>query len=312
METVDMHQESREALLKRASWIAIVGNSILALLKLGAGYFGNSLAVLSDGIDSSTDVVISLMTLYAAVVAAKPSDRKHPYGHGRAETVATTVLSFVIFFAGAQLLWGAVSGLIKNTQHEMPSTFALLATGISVVGKLILASTQRHYGKRANSPMLLANAKNMQMDILTSVSILVGLGITFLLGIPMLDRVLAALVALWIIKNAYEIFKDANTELMDGGAEHQLYVAVFAAVASVPGAMNPHRCRIRRLGSNVMIDLDIEVKAEMTVKEAHRIATAVEQAIKRDLQSVYDVVVHVEPEGAGAHDERFGLSADNH
>lgn len=304
--------DSREALLRRASWIAIIGNAFLAAIKIAAGHFGDSLAVLGDGIDSSTDVAISIMTLVIATIASRPGDREHPYGHGRAETVATTVLSFIVFFAGAQLLWGAVTGILGDPPREVPSRMTLVVTVVSIIGKLLLSYSQLRYGRRTNSSMLLANARNMQMDVLTSVSVLVGLAFTFLLDMPLVDRIVAALVALWILKNAFAIFRDANAELMDGGADHALYGDVFAAVATVPGALNPHRTRIRRLGAKLMVDLDIEVTPEMTVAAAHRIATAVEQAIKTRLPEVYDVVVHVEPEGAGAHGECYGLSAADH
>ncbi len=302
----------RERLLKRASWIAIGGNAVLAGLKVGVGYFGGSLAVLGDGIDSSADVAISVMTLVIAGIVMRPGDREHPYGHGRAETVATTVLSFLVFFAGAQLLFGAVSGIIGDDVRDLPSRLALVVTVVSIVGKLLLAWNQAHYGRLAASPMLAANARNMRMDVMTSVSVLVGLVLTFWLEMPLLDRIVAALVALWILKTAVEIFREANTELMDGGAGHALYEAVFSAVASVPQAHNPHRTRIRRLGAKLVVDLDVEVDPSMSIAAAHHVATAVEQAIKTRLPEVYDVMIHVEPEGAGRHDECYGLSAAEH
>jgi cation diffusion facilitator family transporter len=299
----------RERLLKRASWIAITGNGVLALLKVGVGHFGGSLAVLGDGIDSSADVAIAIMTLVIAGIVMRPGDREHPSGHGRAETVATTVLSFIVFFAGAQLLWGAVSSIIRDEVRELPSRLALVVTVVSIVGKLLLAWSQAHYGRLAESSMLAANARNMRMDVLTSVSVLVGLVFTFVLGMPLLDRIVAALVALWILKTALGIFREANAELMDGGAGHALYAMVFDAVATVPLAHNPHRTRIRRLGAQLVVDLDVEVDPAMSVADAHQVATAVEQAIKARLPEVYDVMVHLEPEGAGCHDERYGLSA---
>lgn len=302
---------AREHLLKRASMIAIVGNAVLAIMKVAVGHFGSSLAVLGDGIDSSADVAISVMTLMAARIAAKPGDAEHPYGHGRAETIATTILSFLVFFAGAQLLWGAVSGIFYSSPQQLPSRLVLGVTVVSIVGKLLLAWNQAWYGKKAGSAMLLANARNMRTDVLTSVSVLVGLAFTFILGLPLLDRITAGLVALWILKTAYEIFREANTELMDGGAAMEEYQSVFDATNSVVGARNPHRARIRRIGARLVVDLDIEVEPNMTVADAHGVATRVEAAIKERLPDVYDVMVHVEPAGAGRHDECYGLSADD-
>jgi cation diffusion facilitator family transporter len=299
-------------LLKRASIIALVGNMVLAAAKLVVGAISGSLAVVSDGVDSSTDVAIAIMTLIIASFIDKPGDREHPYGHARAETMATTALAFIVFFAGAQLFLGAAESLISGERPPMPAKLAIWVTVLSVLGKLGLAWSQFAIGKRTGSAMLIANGKNMRGDVVTSASVLVGLGITYIVGLPVIDRVLALLVSLWIIKNAVGIFMEANTELMDGTSDRGPYGEVFQAVASVPGAGNPHRTRIRKLGSRLMVDLDIEVSPALSVGGAHDIAVGVEHAIKARLPDVYDVIVHVEPWGNLETEERYGLTPDDH
>jgi len=302
--------EERARLLRRASVIALVGNAILAVAKVSVGFISGSLAVLSDGVDSSTDVVIALLSLFTSRIIDKPGDREHPYGHGRAETMMTTVLAFIVFYAGAQLLIRAASSLIAGEAAAMPGKIAIVVTLASIAGKLILAWTQFDLGKKTGSAMLMANGKNMSGDVVTSVSVLVGLAASYLLGLPVLDRVMAILVSLWIIKNAVGIFMGANTELMEGSDDHGPYALVFEAVASVKGAGNPHRTRIRRLGASLVVDLDIEVAPRLTVAAAHKIAAQVETAIKERLPEVYDVIVHVEPAGNLESDERYGLRPD--
>lgn len=304
--------ENRAALIRKASLIAFWGNAVLAMSKIFVGYLSGSLAVVSDGVDSATDVAIAIMSLVAARIATKPGDKEHPYGHSRAETVATAVLAFVVFFAGAQLLMSAASSLLSGAKAEMPSLVAIVVTLVSIVGKLFLAYSQFAYGKKAGSSMLMANGKNMSGDVVTSVSVLLGLGLGLLFGLPILDRVMALLVSLWIIKNAVVIFMEANTELMDGSVDDGPYVEVFSAVNSVPEAGNPHRTRLRRLGAFIVVDLDIEVEPEMTVAAAHGIALAVERAIKARLPDVYDVIVHVEPKGNAEEGEAYGLTPAEH
>jgi cation diffusion facilitator family transporter len=299
--------KDRASLLKRASIIALVGNALLAGAKLVVGFLSGSLAVVGDGIDSSTDVVIAIVALFTARIVDKPGDREHPYGHSRAETVATTVLSFVVFFAGSQLLMRTASALISGEAAEIPSKIAIAVTAVSIAGKLLLSWSQFSYGRKAGSSMLIANGKNMRGDVVISASVLVGLGFTFILRMPVLDRVTALLVSLWIIKVAAGIFREANTELMDGTEGAGPYGEIFAAVSSVPAAGNPHRTRVRRLGSLLVVDLDIEVDPDLTVQEAHGISVDVERAIKQALPEVYDVIVHVEPRGNREEDERFGL-----
>jgi cation diffusion facilitator family transporter len=297
---------NRAALLQRASVIALVGNALLAAAKLIVGFSSGSMAVLGDGIDSSTDVVIAIVALFTARIVDKPGDNEHPYGHSRAETVATIVLSFVVFFAGSQLLVRTASSLIAGEAASLPSVTAIAVTIVSIAGKLLLSWSQFYFGKKSGSSMLIANGKNMRSDVVISASVLVGLIFTFILKMPILDRVTALLVSLWIIKVAAGIFKEVNTEIMEGTEGAGPYNEIFAAVSSVPGAGNPHRTRVRRLGSFLIVDLDIEVEPDMTVRAAHEIAHEVERAIVRALPEVYDVIVHIEPHG-NKEDERFGL-----
>jgi cation diffusion facilitator family transporter len=303
--------EERKNLLRRASLIALVGNAVLAGAKLAVGAIAGSLAVVSDGVDSTIDVAIALLTLITAAIVDKPGDKEHPYGHTRAETMATTALAFIVFFAGAQLFLRAITALIQGERPALPATIAIWVTLVSIAGKLLLAWSQFSIGKKAGSAMLIANGKNMRADVVTSVSVLVGLGASYLFDLPILDRILALLVSVWIMKNAVDIFLEANTELMDGTTDQGPYASVFAAVASVPGAGNPHRTRIRKLGTRLVVDLDIEVDPTLSVAKAHRIAMAVEQAIKASLPEVYDVITHVEPRGNLETEERYGLSPED-
>lgn len=302
--------ENKSALIKAASLIALIGNLILAGVKIGAGLYTDSLAVLGDGIDSSVDVLIAIMALAVARVISRPADRGHPWGHGRAETVATALLSFLLFFAGAQLILNSAAQLLFGEPREVPSKAAIIVTLISIAGKLFLAWIQYRFGKRAGSAMLRANAKNMASDVLLSVGVLLGLAFSIKLGIGAIDSATAILVGLWVIKASVGIFIEANTELMDGSRETESYQAVFDAVRSVSGAGNPHRTRMRRIAGLWDIDIDIEVAPDLTVSEAHRIATRVEGAIKERLEGIYDIMVHVEPEGDHRDQEAegFGLS----
>lgn len=282
----------------------------MAVAKISVGFLAGSLAVVGDGVDSSTDVVISLVALAAAAVISKPSDKEHPYGHARAETTATTILAFVIFFAGAQLLLTTIHDLRDGQAREVPGVAALWVTAVSILGKLALAWSQFSIGKKTGSTMLVANGKNMRNDVIMSAAVLLGLGVTSALGTPIVDSIMAILVSVWVMRSSFGVFREATDEIMDGKADPALYRLVFEAVRAVPGAGNPHRARVRRLASLYDIDLDIEVDGRRSVREAHEIAQAVELAIKDRIDGVYDIVVHVEPSGAGEHDEQYGLNED--
>jgi cation diffusion facilitator family transporter len=301
--------ENRAAFIRAASLTALFGNLILGAVKIVSGIRGNSLAVLGDGIDSSVDILIAVMTLVVSRVISRPADQGHPWGHGRAETVATALLAFLLFFAGAQLILSSLANLIFGKPRDLPGKLAVIATLISVAGKLVLALVQYYFSKKADSAMLRANVKNMSGDVLLSVGVLAGLGFSIETGTASVDSATAILVGIWVIRSAVSIFTEANLELMDGSAETESYLAVFDAVHSVEGAGNPHRTRMRRIAGLWDIDIDIEVAPDLTVSEAHRIATRVEAAIKRRVEGIYDIMVHVEPSGDhhAENTEGFGL-----
>jgi len=297
-------------LIKIASLTALFGNAALAAVKIAAGISSGSLAVIGDGIDSSVDVLIAVMSLIVAHIITRPADEGHPWGHGRAETVATALISFMLFFAGAQLILNSAQDIIIGSHKEVPSFWAIIGTLISIAGKLLLACVLYMLGKKAGSSMLKANAKNMTADVLLSAGVLAGLGLSMFFKIGLIDSWAAVLVGLWVIKSAFEIFTEANTELMDGGSDKEHYKEVFEAVKSVEEAGHPHRVRMRRVAGFWDIDIDIEVPPNKTVIEAHWISYKVENAIKMRVENVLDIMVHIEPAG-NEEAEGFGLSEES-
>lgn len=300
-------KESRDKLLVKISWINTIGNSILSLAKILVGFMAGSLAVLGDGIDSATDVVIAIAMIFTARIMRKPPDRKYVYGYDKAEGITTKVLSMIIFYAGVQMLISSVKGLFSPEVKEMPGMITIYVTLFSIVGKLLLALYQYRQGKKINSSMLTANAINMRNDVIISTGVLIGLFFTFILKLPILDTVTGLIISLFIIKSSISIFMESNVELMDGVKDPTIYDKIFKAVEIVPEASNPHRVRSRQIGSMYMVVLDVEVDEDITVKKAHEIAERVEQSISHTVENIYDVVVHIEPKGHCRDNEKFGI-----
>jgi cation diffusion facilitator family transporter len=298
----------REKKIMRVSWWAITGNAILASLKLVIGFASGSYAVIADGIDSVTDIGSSLIVLLAARVISRPPNVKYPYGYRKADTIATKVLSFVIFFAGAQLAYSTVRIFLTQGQMDVPDQPAIWVTLISIAGKLALAVMLLRSGKKVDSPMLLANGRNMRNDILISLSVLISLLFTFWQQEPLIDRIIALAISIFIMVEAIRIFMKSNIDLMDGIDDTELYYQLFDAVNAVEGAHNPHRVRARKIGSYYMVNLDIEVEPDLSIREAHNIARNVEKSLKTTLRNIYDVMVHVEPLGNLEKDEKYGIT----
>ncbi|HSH52571.1 MAG TPA: cation diffusion facilitator family transporter, partial [Bacteroidales bacterium] len=232
--------DKRNQQIKFASWVGIIGNSILAVAKILIGIISGSFSVIGDGIDTTTDILTYFITLLAARIMNKPPDYKFPYGYNRAEAVATKVLSFVIFFAGAQLFFSAIVRIVKNESHQVPALLAVYVTVFSILSKIALAVYQLKVGKKINSNMLIANGKNMRNDILISASVLAGLFFIHVFHLPILDLITAILIGAWIMRSGYGVFMESSRELMDGTDNPDLYYKIFDAVEEV-GAINPHR-----------------------------------------------------------------------
>jgi cation diffusion facilitator family transporter len=301
---------NRKKILRRTSWISVVGNAALSLMKIVVGILSGSMAVLSDGLDSATDVVTSAVILFTSSVVSRPPNSRYVYGREKAENIASTILSFVIFFMGCQIIITSAEQVFSQEARELPSMQAIQVTILSIAGKLLLSWYQFHQGKRADSPMLKANAINMRNDVIISLGVLAGLTCTFLLNIPALDPIIAAAIGAYIIWSAVGIFRDANLALMDGIADTSLYNRIIEAVESVPGASNPHRIRLRQIGNMYNIVLDVEADGQLSLTEAHRLAHNVEDSIKSRIENIYDIVVHVEPKGTVHSDEKYGISKD--
>ena len=302
---------NRNNILKKASIISIVGNSLLALLKIITGIISGSLSVLGDGLDSLTDVFISIITLITSIIISKPPDKEHPFGHYRAETIATSILAFIMLFIGGQLVLSSIDKFFGHNEFQMPGMIAVYVTIFSIASKLLLSWSQFAFGKKAGSSMLIANGKNMLNDVITSSGVLIGLACVFYFNLPVIDKIIALIIGLWIIVSAIRIYWSTINEMMEGDADKELYNKIFEAVKCTEGVGNPHRVRIKKIGALYAIEMDIEVDGNMSVEKAHELTLLIEQKIHQAIENIYDIVIHTEPLGNFEKEERYGLNEHN-
>lgn len=305
-----MPNGSRENKIIKASWIAVIGNAILSVLKIFVGIFAGSFAVIADGIDSASDVLTSLITLFTAHIIGRPPDPKYPYGYSKADTVATKLLAFIIFFAGAQLAISAADRLTNPIDLSIPNPIAVYVILLSIIGKYALAFYLQKTGKKIDSQMLIANGRNMLNDVIISISVLAGLVFTFVFELPILDLVTAFLVSFYIMFIAFKIFMQSNRDLMDGIDNPDVYQKIITAAKSIDGVSNPHRIRVRKMSHLYIVALDVEIDGNVTLNKAHDISLQVEDKIKELLPNTYDVLVHPEPTGNIEPNEAYGVSED--
>jgi len=306
---VDDENIKSQKLTSRVSIIAIITNVLLAIVKVSVGVIFNSMAVLADGIDTTTDILTSSTVLISSLISRKPPDREHPYGHQRAENIGAKVISFVIFYAGISLLIESVKRLINGQFDILQGFIPLIAAVLSVAGKTFLFAIEYSTGKKTKSQAMIAEAKNMRNDIIMSVLVFVGV-ILNKIGLAWMDPLISVVMSFIILRVAWDVFEENAHELMDGLYENEMWIyeKVFE-VCKACGAHNPHKVRIRKIGGRFDIDMDVEVNGNMSVRQAHEITKCIRKRLS-DSKDIYDVVVHVEPEGNNEN-EPYGLSQDN-
>lgn len=281
--------DSADRIIKIGFWV----NAVLMLMKLSAGYWGNSSAVFADGIESACDFIAIFATMMALKLGRQPFDANHPYGHGRAESLAALLVSLVIFATGGWILYDSVLSVIGG-EFKSPAWIAVVAAALTIVIKEWLYRFTSKTGKIIESPSLLAIAKDHRKDALTSISTLVGvIGAFFGLGI--MDPLAAALTSFFILHIGYQTFMEAAHDLMDGTAPADFIDALQQLAESVELVEHVHEMRARRSGQYMIVDLKLEMNPEMTVKQSHDVATKVKKLIFDTYPGVGDVMIHINP-----------------
>lgn len=296
----------RFASIKRVLWIILILNLVVAALKIWYGTITAAVSVRADGIASLFDSVSNLVGIAGLSLAARPADLDHPYGHQKFETYASVGIGAMLLVAAANVGGDAIEGLMS--QGVAPTvdagSFAVMLGTLGV--NIFVVMYERRAGKRLRSEILSADAFHTLSDVLVSLSVIVGL-MFVRAGFAVADSLASLLVAVMILRSAYEVFKQANATLSD---EARIPVdEVKRVVDAVPGALDCHNVRTRGTEGEVYMDLHILVDPEMTIRRAHEVAGAVERAVTGRFSQVVDIVVHVEPDTPT---ERFEAATDDH
>jgi cation diffusion facilitator family transporter len=276
--------------------IGIAVNAVLAGIKIAAGIVGNTYVLIADGFESTLDIFSSLIIWYGLKLAAEPPDAEHPYGHGKAEPVAAIVVSLVLIAAAFGLAIQSVREIL--TPHHTPAPFTLVVLVVVVIVKEILFRKVVAAGTTIESRAVKSDAWHHRSDAVTSAAAFIGISIA-LVGGPgweSADDWAALLACGFIAWNGWKLLKPALYEAMDTAPPGNLVQQVRAVAASVPGVSALDQCLIRKSGLEFFVDLHVGVDAELTVREGHRIAHDVRNAVRASNPAIADVLVHVEPD----------------
>ncbi len=288
-----MDRTERFGSANRVIQIGFWTNAGLMIMKLLAGYFGRSEAVFADGMESAADFIAILSSMIALKIGSRPFDEQHPYGHGKAESIAAIIVSLVIFATGGWILVRSVHSIIDGA-YEVPGVVAVAAAFLTIITKEALYRYTVGVGGRLGSPAILASAKDHSKDAITSVSTLVGVTGAYF-GLAVMDPLAAGLTSFFIFHIGYETFMTAAHDLMDGRLEDACVDDMVTLAESVPGVEHVHEIKCRRSGQYLIVDLKLDMDAEMTVKRSHAIATDVKKLFFERFHNVGDVMIHINP-----------------
>lgn len=286
--------EERTTNSLRAVKIGIAGNVFLAIFKILLGIVAHSIALISDGIDTAIDVAKSLIVFRGIRIASEPPDISHPYGHGRAETIASNIIGISVIFAGILIIIEAIATFGKTTAVE---TIMMTGAGISIIGKTILSTYMSRVGKKYSNQALLADAKDYLGDVLASSAVVVGGLLILITGKKFFDGIASIAVAIIIMYMGYKVMQPGMQEIMEEQDNPEIASKIEKIVEKYPEAINPHLIRMSKLGSYYIVDMHLEFRGNMSIDESHDIVNHIEKEIKDTVGKVKDITVHVEPFG---------------
>jgi len=279
----------------RATFAGMAVNVVLSGTKLAAGIAGHSHALVADAVESFADIFSSLIVWRGVVVAAVPADEDHPYGHGKAEPIASAIVATMLLGAA---LWIAITAFGEITKpHPSPAPFTLIVLLLVVAVKEGLFRFVSREGKAVDSSAVRTDAWHHRSDAITSVAAGIGISVALIggRGFEAADDVAAIAAAGVIAWNGWHLLRPALSELMDTAPGREIIEQIRQVATTTPGVDSVEKCIVRKVGYQYFVDMHVEVDPQMTVLRSHEIAHAVKDKIRDALPAVCDVLVHIEP-----------------
>ena len=279
----------------RTVLFSILSNACLAALKFLAGFYGNSFALIADGIESTVDIFSSLLVLLGLKYAARPADENHPYGHGKAEPLITFVVVVFLVVSAFLIGWQAIEKI--RTPHPLPASWTLIVLGAIILWKEISYQLVMKRAKKLQSSSLKAEAWHHRSDAITSIAAFIGISVAIFggEGFEVADDYAALIACGFILYNCYGIFRPALSEIMDEDNYEELTLKIRQIALKVDGVEGTEKCFIRKAGMKYHVDLHATVKGTLTVKEGHTIAHNLKDTLCKNIPQLGNVLIHIEP-----------------
>lgn len=293
--------ETRQKEIVKVTLIGTVINAILIVLKFGAGIIGNSAAMVADGVHSLSDFLTDFVVIVMLKISSKPCDEDHDFGHGKYETLATTIIGLLLILVGGGILYSGASkiyGFFFN--DEVLSSPGWLAFGAAIASILMKEGIFQYTiakSKNLNSEALVANAWHHRSDALSSIGTAVGIGAACLLGDAwaILDPLAAVIVSFFIFKVAIQLIQSSVNQLLESSLPKEVEDQIEQIVHSYPGVTEMHNLRTRQVGVNYAITMHVRMDGNITLHECHEKVDEIEKMLKEKFGSQTIISIHVEP-----------------
>ncbi len=300
MQTLDTESTMREREIYRVTIVGSIVNFLLLVFKFFAGIAGHSAAMLADAVHSLSDFITDIIVILFVRLSAKPEDEGHDYGHGKYETLATAIIGIFLVFVGFGIFWNGASSIYRFFQGETlqePGRMALMGAIASIIFKEILYQYTAFKGRKLNSQAVIANAWHHRSDAFSSIGTALGIGGAILLGDQwrILDPAAAVIVSFFIMKVAVGLLIPCVDELLEKSLPSEVEEKILETILSFPGVTSPHHLRTRRIGSYCAIEVHVRMDGQISLEEAHKTATKVENKLKELFGKGTLINIHVEP-----------------
>ena len=286
--------ESTNAIIIRLSAIGIIGNILLSAFKFVAGIVGNSSAMISDAVHSTSDIVATVVAYFGAKFGHMKNDESHPYGHERIECIFTLFLGLILLGTGLFIGYEAIVKIVSGTYGEEPEMIAVVAAVVSIITKELMFHYTMHYAKILRSDSFKADAWHHRSDALSSIAALVGIALA-MSGFPIMDPIASIIICLFIIKLSIGIMLDSINKTVDRSCDEDVIDCMKDTIMRVDGVRSVDLINTRLFGNRIYVDLEISVDCSISVEDGHRIAENVHLTLEREFPDVKHVMVHVNP-----------------
>lgn len=286
----------------KASYVGAAVNVFQTFIKIGFGIWGQSAALIADGIHSLSDLLSDLLVIVAVRLGSREADHEHPYGHRRFETIATVILGLSLIAIGGGISWEVMTRIANPEELPAPNSLGIAVAAISIIINEWLYHYTKRIARKTRSKLLMANAWHQRSDAISSIVVLFGIA-AVMLGYPLADAIAAIVVALMVAKIGLNLIFDSVKELVDTSLPPLLVAEIRNVIMGIDGVEGIHLLRSRQMGEDALIDAHIVVDPRITVSEGHAIGDIVRDELISRFDDVMDVLVHVDPEDDEAYFE---------